>query len=466
MDQTLARDYRFGSLLRYSLPTIATMVFMSLYTIVDGAFVSRFVGPQALSAVNIVYPVVSVLIALAVMLATGGNAVIARKLGEGRPEAARQNFTLILLVGVGVSAAFAAACLAFLRPLCYALGANDALLAPCMEYLRILLWFAPASALQMLFQSFFVTAGRPGLGLGLTVLAGVANAVLDYLLIVPAGLGVRGAALATAAGQMIPAVVGLCFFAAQRGKGPLWLCRPKWDGRALFQSCTNGSSEMVTNLASAVITLLFNQLMMALLGEQGVAAITIVLYGQFLLSSLYMGFSMGVAPILSYNYGAANWARLRRLFRICLGFVAGSSLAIFAGSQLFAPLLVGVFTPPAQPVYAIALHGFRLFGLCYLFAGTSTFASALFTALSDGRTSALISFLRTFGLILPALVLLPRWAGVDGVWLAVPAAELATVLVAVSLLARWYRRSPKGGAAAPAQPQRDATGQAPARKAG
>lgn len=443
MDQALSRDYRFPSLLRFALPSIVMMVFMSLYSIVDGVFVSRFVSTAALSAVNIVFPVSSVIIGLAVMLATGGSALIARKLGEGRPEEARRGFSLVVLAGVALAAAVMLLGLVFLRPLCLALGANEALLPLCERYLRILLLFAPASVLQMLFQSFFITAGKPGIGLFLTVLAGVTNAVLDYVFIVPLQMGIQGAALATAAGYLVPAVSGLVYFLVRRGKGVLWFVRPKWDGAMLWKSCCNGSSEMVSNLASAVITFLFNVIMMRLLGEDGVAAITIVLYGQFMLSALYLGFSMGVAPILSYNFGAGNFERLRRLVRVCLLFVSISSVGIFFFAEFFSSEMVAVFSPRGTAVFDTALHGFRLFALCYLFSGTSTFASALFTALSDGKTSALISFLRTFGLILPALIALPVFWGVDGVWMAVPLAELLTILLAGALLLRWVRRTPR-----------------------
>lgn len=437
MNQALARDYRFGSLLKFALPTIVMMIFMSLYTIVDGVFVSRFVGTDALSAINIVYPIISIVIGLALMLATGGSAVIARKMGEGRTEEARRDFSLIVLVGVGLAIVIAILGNLFLRPLCYALGASEELIGYCVEYLRILLIFAPASVLQMLFQTFFVAAGRPGLGLGLNIFAGVVNGILDYVFIVPLGMGITGAALATAAGYLIPAVVGVLFFL--RRKGSLWFARPVWDGRMLIQSCFNGSSEMVTNLSSAVITLLFNLVMMRLAGEDGVAAITIVLYAQFLLTALYLGFSMGVAPVLSYNYGSANTSRLQKLYRICMRFVIGSSVIVFVLALVFSKPLVAVFAPPGSSVFEIGLHGFRIFAACYLFAGTNIFASAMFTALSDGKTSALISFLRTFVFILPVLLLLPYALNIDGVWLSVPIAELLTLLVAGIFLARWYR---------------------------
>ena len=303
LNSALDREYGFWSLFRFALPTIIMMIFMSLYTIVDGIFVCRFVGSSALSAVNIVYPLVSVVIGLGVMLATGGSAVVARKLGEGDEETACRDLTLLVLTGAALGTLFSLLGLAFSAPMSRLLGASDALLSYCTDYLRILLLFAPASILQLLFQSFFVTAGRPGLGLGLTVCSGLTNAVLDYAFIVPLDMGITGAALATAAGYCVTALAGVGFFAL-RGKG-LRFRRPRWESRMLLYACGNGSSEMVTNLSNAVITFLFNQLMLSLLGEDGVAAITIVLYAQFLLTALYMGFSMGVAPVISFNYGAA-----------------------------------------------------------------------------------------------------------------------------------------------------------------
>lgn len=433
LNSALDREYGFWSLFRFALPTIIMMIFMSLYTIVDGIFVCRFVGSSALSAVNIVYPLVSVVIGLGVMLATGGSAVVARKLGEGDEETACRDLTLLVLAGAALGTLFSLLGLAFSAPMSRLLGASDALLNYCTDYLRILLLFAPASILQLLFQSFFVTAGRPGLGLGLTVCSGLTNAVLDYAFIVPLDMGITGAALATAAGYCVTALAGMGFFAL-RGKG-LRFRRPRWESRMLLYACGNGSSEMVTNLSNAVITFLFNQLMLSLLGEDGVAAITIVLYAQFLLTALYMGFSMGVAPVISFNYGAANHARLQRVFRCCLGFIALSSALVFGASLGLAELVVAVFSPAGTAVHAIALDGFYKFAPAFLFAGLNLFASALFTALSDGLVSAVISFARTFGFLLLALLLLPGVLGVDGVWIAVPFAELACWALSIGFLA-------------------------------
>ena len=422
MENRLDRDYDFLSLLRFALPSVVMMIFTSLYTIVDGMFVSRFVGEDALAALNIVFPVMCLIMAAGIMLATGGSAIVARRMGSGEEQSALEGFSLLILVSAAAGGAFSVLGLAAAEPICRLLGGEGDLMVHCVPYLRIIMLFGPMSMLQLMFQSFFVTAGRPGLGLDLTVAAGVANMVLDYVFIVPGGMGVAGAALATVTGYCIPAVAGLVFFARQR-QG-LRFARPRWDGRMLANACFNGSSEMVSNLSSAVVTLLFNLTMLELLGPPGVSAITIVLYAQFLLTALYIGFSIGVAPVFSFNYGADNRPRLRALFRSCLVFVGVTSAALFFASLFMADGVVAVFSTRGSEVYGLAVHGFRLFAPMILFAGVNIFASALFTALSNGPVSALLSFLRTFGFLTAGLLLLPRLLEVDGVWLAVPAAEL------------------------------------------
>ena len=429
----LSEHFTYRKLLRFTLPSVIMMVCTSIYGVVDGVFVSNFVGSDAFAAVNLIMPFLMVLGAVGFMLGTGGSALVAYTLGAGSEKRANEIFSLLIYVLIGLGAVFTIGGIAFLTPMSRLLGASDALLSYCTDYLRILLLFAPASILQLLFQSFFVTAGRPGLGLGLTVCSGLTNAVLDYAFIVPLDMGITGAALATAAGYCVTALAGVGFFAL-RGKG-LRFRRPRWESRMLLYACGNGSSEMVTNLSNAVITFLFNQLMLSLLGEDGVAAITIVLYAQFLLTALYMGFSMGVAPVISFNYGAANHARLQRVFRCCLGFIALSSALVFGASLGLAELVVAVFSPAGTAVHTIALDGFYKFAPAFLFAGLNLFASALFTALSDGLVSAVISFARTFGFLLLALLLLPGVLGVDGVWIAVPFAELACWALSIGFLA-------------------------------
>lgn len=436
MDNALSKQHNLASILKFTAPTIIMMVFMSLYTMVDGVFVSRFVSTNALSAVNIVYPYINVVIAVAIMLATGSSAIIAKKMGEGNFEEARTNFSFITLLGVLVGIVLGGVSLIFLDPLLRLLGAEGVLYPLCWDYAVYLFPFAPLSILQMLFQYDFVAAGRPGLGLFVIVLGGVANIVLDYVFIVPLGMGIAGAAIATGIGYSIPAVFGLLYFSFYK-KGTLYFVRPKFDGMVLLHSCTNGSSEMVTNLSMAVTTFLFNLLMLKYLGEDGVAAITIVLYAQFLLTALYLGYSSGISSVFSFNYGAGDHAQLQRLFRISLWIVSISSVFVFLFSLLCCDPIILIFAPRGTQVFALAKHGFLLFSFCYLFTGTNIFASAFFTALSNGKVSAAISFLRTFVFIVASMLLLPMALGVDGVWLAIPVAELLTIFFSVYFFLRY-----------------------------
>lgn len=438
MSNSIARNFRFFSLLRFAFPTIIMMVFMSLYTIVDGIFISRLVGSNALSSANIVYPVLSLVIACGVMLATGGSALVAKKLGEGKEQEAREDFTIILLTGILSGLLLTAVSFCFLEPISRLLGATDVLLQDCMTYLGVSMLFAPACILQLIFQNFFVTAGKPGYGLVLICAGGVFNMVFDYIFMGPLQMGVAGAALATGLGQLIPAAAGLLYFFFVRKL--LYIVRPVLHRGTLFLSCSNGSSEMVTNISNAVITYLFNIIMLDLLGEPGVAAITIVLYGQFLFNALYMGFSMGVAPVISYNHGRRNVPLLRRVVRISLAFTAVSSAVITAAALIASPVIVEIFTPATTETYAIAKTGFFLFSFNYIFAGLNIFASSMFTALNNGPVSAVISFMRTFVFIALNILLLPKLIGVTGVWLAVPAAEFMTLFLSIYLIrTRWTR---------------------------
>ena len=431
-ENSLAREFNFSSLLKFALPTIVMMIFTALYTIVDGIFISRFIGTGALSAVNIVFPVINIILAIAIMLATGGSAIIARKMGEGKLKEARENFTLIVVVGFVTGAVICIAGKIFIEPIVNVLGANENILKYCYDYLGTMLVFAPAMVLQLLFQTFFVAAGKPVLGLVLTVIAGVINAVFDYVFIVPMGFGITGAALATSMGYLIPSIVGIIYF--MRKKGDLYFAFPKFDIKVIVESCFNGSSEMVTNISSGIITFLFNIIMMKYLGENGVAAITIVLYGQFLLSALYMGFSFGVAPVISYNHGSENIKQLKKIFKICAVFIGASSIIIFITSLVFSKSIVQVFSPIGSEVYEIAIRGYILFALSFIFSGINIFASSMFTAFSNGKVSAIISFLRTFVFIILGIILLPKALGVDGIWLAVPFAEVLTMIISLGYI--------------------------------
>lgn len=430
----LSQNFTIKSLLKFAFPTILMMIFMGLYTVIDTIFVARFVDTNALSALNIVCPVVNLIVGLGTMLATGGSAIIARKMGAGEQRRATQDFTLIILAGILLGILIAVLGTVFIDRIVWGLGASSILFPYCKEYLFILLLFTPASILQVLFQNLIVTAGRPGMGMALGVSAGIVNILLDYLFMVPLHMGIKGAAFGTGIGYLIPAVIGLWFFSTK--KGSLHFRKPVLDFTVLAKSCTNGFSEMVSQSATAVTTFLFNRIMMKLLGEDGVAAITIMIYTQFLLSALYIGFSMGAAPVISYRYGKQDEKQLKNIFSICMRFIVFVSVTVFAAAFIFGSPLVGIFAQKGTPVYEIARNGFLIFPFSFLFCGLNIFTSATFTALSNGKLSAILSFLRTFGLITVLLLILPDLLGVMGVWLAVPIAELITAVVAVGFLYR------------------------------
>ena len=437
MSHSINQDITPLGLLKFAAPSIVMMVFMSLYTIVDGIFVSRFLGSNALSSLNIVYPVINVAIALSTMIGTGGSAIISKYLGEGKKERAREALTQFVVLAVVLSVVLLVFSEMFLTPISRFLGASDVLLADCRVYLGASMLFAPACMLQAVFQSFMVTAGRPGLGLLLMTGAGISNMILDYVLIVPCQMGIAGAALATGIGQCIPAVVGLCFFLFS--KQDLHFCRFKISGKEILNACYNGSSEMISQLSNAVITFLFNIVMMSLAGEHGVAAITILLYGQFLFNAAYMGFSIGISPIVGFQYGAGNRTKLRKIYRVSFVFVAISSIVVTVAAVFFSPAIVSVFTKEPR-TWELASVGFRMFAVNFLFSGINIASSGFFTALSNGKVSALISFSRTLVFIVISLLILPRIFGIVGAWIAVPVAEFLTLIISGWMHRKYFLR--------------------------
>ena len=321
----LAESFNALSLIRFAFPSMVMMLFMGLYTIVDTIFVARFVDTNALSSINIVCPVINLIVGLGTMLATGGSAVVAKKMGNGNTEEARSNFTLIVVAGAVIGLLITAAGLFFLDEIIWGLGASEILFPYCRDYLTIQLIFAAFNMMQVLYQNLFVTAGKPTLGLVLAVLAGIANIVFDYVFIVLLQMGIKGAAIGTGIGYMIPSIIGTIFFLMKRSE--LHFCKPDMDASVLLKSCSNGVSELVSQCSTAVTTFLFNVTMMKLLGEDGVAAITVLIYSQFLLTTLYIGFSMGTAPVVSYNYGSGNVKQLKKTVRICFSFIPFGRIA-------------------------------------------------------------------------------------------------------------------------------------------
>lgn len=467
----LAKNFRGVSLFLFALPAMVMMVFQGLYTIVDTVFVARFVNTDALSAINIVTPVLSLTVGLGTMLAAGGNAVISRNMGEGYGRLAKENFTLVILSGVVSGTVLAGAIFIWMKELLFFLGAKGVLYSYAGDYLGVLLFFLPAYMLQTIFANLFVTAGHPGLGTALSVGSGMMNIVLDYVFIVICHMGIKGAALGTGLGVSFTVIGGFIFFRPERmnrknvykereqknreincveRERTLCFCKTPLRKEVLLECCINGSSEMVGQLSAAVTTLLFNLSMLRLAGKDGVAAITIMNYLQFLFHGLYIGFSMGTAPVIGYHYGmfisekesapddsdGHSSKRLYGIIGLCMRFVLAASIGVFLLSFLGSEMLVGMFAGKSKTVYQLAAGGMKIFSFSFLFSGINIFISAMFTALSNGKVSAFLSFFRTFVLLTGAILILPRFLGITGVWLAAPAAEFLGAFFSLGVLLR------------------------------
>ncbi len=431
MKREISHEFTPIQLFCFSFPAIVMLLVSSLYTAVDGIFIARYVGSDALSAINIMLPLDTLAYAVSIMFGTGASAIVGRKLGQGKNQEAKENFTLVTIAALVTGLLLTV----FFQPLVMRLGATERLMGYCMQYGYILFGGSVFTVIQVMYQALFITAGKSRLAMLLTTASGVMNLVLDYLLIVPLQMGMAGAAWGTVAGRILGGVFPLIYFMKDRGM--LSFCRPRWDSAVLLKTIGNGSSEMVSNLAVGVTTLLFNLAMIEIAGEDGVAAMTIVLYTQFVYTAVYLGFSTSAAPIISFHYGKENRRYLQRLFRSCIGIIAVATVCMLVASIVFAKPLISLFTPTETAVYAMAYSGYMLFIWNFLFAGFNIFSSALFTAFSNGAVSALISFLRTLVFVVGAILLLPSLIGLNGIWLSIPTAEFLTFLVAVVLVKKY-----------------------------
>lgn len=420
------------NMLGFTVPTMIRMVFISMYTIVDGIVVSNFVGSVGLSAINIVYPVLNITMALAFMFGMGANALIGKKLGEGKPDEARSFLTLTVILNVTLVAALTVAFFTMDEKIYMLMGADLELLPHCVEYGNIMVAVSPVWVMQILFQSFLVTADRPKMGLYLSVLSGVLNVVLDLLLVGVLGWGLTGAALASSVGICMGGLIPLTVFFSK--KNLLHFARPVWVTHDVLRAMGNGSSEMVVNLASAVTTALFNIQMMNLVGEKGVAAISAILYLQFIFVAIFIGFTSGLGPLVSYNYGAGNKANIKKIFSFALKCTLVFSCAMVAAAEIFNRPLTMIFASKDPVLAELMISGFAILAVSIFFSGICILASGFFTALNNGKISALISFLRTFALQAGALVVLPMMWGLNGVWLALPVSETIAAVIAVVLL--------------------------------
>ena len=432
MSIQLSDHFNSRRLLRFTLPSIVMMIVTSIYSVVDGLFVSNLVGENALSAVNIMFPLSMIVGSFGFMLGTGGSAVVARTLGEGDTRRANQYFSMIITAVVVLGGVLSLLCVVFMEPLARVMGASEALLEDCVAYGRILLAGSVPFMLQTTFQSFFVVAERPNLGLVFSVAAGVTNMVLDYVFIALLGLGIRGAGYATVLGFVAGGIIPLLLFLGP-GSG-LRLTKFRLHGRILLESCFNGSSEMMSNISASLVGILYNVQLMQLIGPAGVAAYSVMLYADFVFAAIFLGFSLGAAPVISFHYGADNRPELRSLFRICFTIVGVMSAVMTVLSEVLSRPLAAIFVGYNPDLLEMTVHGFRLFALCYLCNGFNIFSSAFFTALCNGKLSALISFLRTLLLRGGMVVLLPLLWGLDGIWVAVTVAEILAAVVSAALL--------------------------------
>ncbi len=404
------------------------MVFTSIYGVVDGFFVSNFVGKTPFAAVNFIMPFLMILGTVGFMFGAGGSALVSKTMGEGDRKKANEIFSMLVYVSIGIGIIITVLGIIFLRPVASLLGAEGQMLEDCIVYGRIILIAIPAFILQMEFQSFFITAERPNLGLAVTVAAGVTNMALDALLVGVFSLGLVGAAVATAISQAVGAIIPLVYFASKQ-KSLLRLTRFKANGSALLKTCTNGSSELMSNVSMSLVGMLYNIQLLKYAGEDGVAAYGVMMYVNMIFIALFIGYSIGTAPVIGYHFGALNHGELRGILRKSLVIISAISVCMLGAAVLLASPLSKLFVSYDADLLELTVRGFYIFSFSFLFAGFAIFLSGFFTALNDGLTSAIISFLRTLVFQIAAVMLLPLIWEIDGIWLSVVVAELMAVAV-------------------------------------
>ena len=426
------------NILKFAVPTIAMTVFMSFYTMVDGLFVSNLIGTDALSAINLTAPVIQLVTAISTMLATGGSAVIMKKMGEQKSEEAREDFTFLILVNVFVGLVMSGLGYLLMDRIFAGMSLSLEVEGYCVEYLSRYLMFTIPILLMNNFTLYMIASEKAALSLVCSVTGGVLNMILDYVFIAVFGMGISGAAVATGLGYSVTAVAGLFVFSSK--KSLLHFRKPVMRLRVLANAASNGCSEMATALVTGIITMMFNWTMLRYVGEDGVAAVTIIMYVLMFASSLYTGYSYGVAPMLSFYYGEQNHEKLKKLVGISLKVICSLSLVTVAASFSLTRSLVSVFARPDNPVYDLAVTGNRICTAALLFIGFNIFASGMFTALSNGVVSAVLAFSRSFVFMLISMLVLPIFLGVTGIWLATPAAELMALALSGAMFVKYRRR--------------------------
>lgn len=429
----LSDHFSFRRLMRFTLPSILMMIFTSVYSIVDGFFVSNFVGKTQFAAVNFIMPLLMILGCVGFMFGTGGGALIAKTMGEGDRKKANEIFSMIVYAAAVCGIILAAAGIIFMRPIASLMGAKGALLENSIVYGRLILLALPFFILQYEFQCLFATAEKPKLGLFITVAAGVTNMVLDALFVAVFRMGLEGAAAATALSQFIGGIVPLIYF-ARKNSSYLKLVKFKFDGRALIKTCVNGSSELMSNISMSLVGMLFNIQLIKYAGENGVAAYGVLMYVSMVFQAIFIGYAVGVAPVVGYHYGACNYGELKNVRKKSMILIGAFSVLMFAAGQMLARPLSLIFVSYDADLLEMTVHAFNIFSFSFLMSGFAIFGSSFFTALNDGLTSALISFFRTLIFQSAAVIIFPLIWGLDGIWMSVVMAEVMAVVVTAAFL--------------------------------
>ncbi|MBO5324378.1 MAG: MATE family efflux transporter [Oscillospiraceae bacterium] len=439
MNIQLSEHFTYRKLLRFTLPSIVMMVFSSIYGVVDGIFVSNFAGKQAFAAINLIMPYIMLFGTLGIMVGTGGTALVSMTMGTGDSKRANQIFSQLIYATALGGIVLTIIGIALLRPAAILMGAQGDTIGLCVTYGLYVLPATPALLLQFAFQSFCAAAEKPNLGLGLTVAAGVANIILDALFVGVFRWGLIGAAVATALSQCIGGIVPLIYF-ARENPSPLRLTRAKIEGPILLRTCTNGSSELMSNLSMSVVGVLYNRQLMAYAGEDGVAAYGVIMYVTFIFIAVFLGYSIGAAPVIGYHYGAGNREELKSLFRKSLVIIGIMALVLTAAAEALAAPLSAVFVGYDRGLYEMTKWAFMVYSLSFLVCGFSIYGSSHFTALNNGLISAVISFLRTLVFQSAAVMLLPIFFGLDGIWFAIVAAELISMILTIFCFVKFRKR--------------------------
>ena len=429
----LSDHFNYTKLLRFVFPSIIMMVFTSIYSVVDGFFVSNFAGKTSFAAINLIMPLLMGMGTVGFLIGTGGSAVVSIALGEGKRDDANRYFSMLVYVLIAVGIILTIIGFVFIEPIAYALGARDKMLSDCVIYARILLTFQTAFMLQCAFQSFMVAAEKPKLGLYVTVAAGMTNIILDALFVGLFKWGLVGAAAATVISQTVGGFMPLLYF-IRKNDSLLKLIPAKVDWRVLGKVCVNGSSELMTNLSATVVNILYNFQLMKLAGENGVAAYGVIMYVLFIFAAVFFGYSIGCAPIIGYNHGASEDKELHNIFKKSLILISIFGLLMLTASQLLSSPLCELFVGYERELFELTSRGFRIYALSFLISGFNIFASAFFTALGDGVVSAVISFMRTLVFQLLSILLLPVLFDIDGVWFAIVLAELLSLGVSAAFI--------------------------------